>query len=223
MPANLTQTGSTTTSVTFAWDAATDNVGVTGYGTYLGATSKGTTTATTTTISGLAVRHELHRRRRRVRRGREPLGQGDTRVPQPRRAPSTPRRRPHPRTSLRSTPPGSSLGLSWSASTDDTAVTGYTLYRDGDEARDHDNDVVQLHRARLRRGYSLGVEASDAAGNTSFRSTITRVDDGVSRHAGAERAGEPDADRQHHLERHLRLGCRRATTSASPATAPTSA
>ena len=53
VPANLTQTGSTTSSVTFAWDGSTDNVGVTGYGTYLGATSKGTTTATATTISGL--------------------------------------------------------------------------------------------------------------------------------------------------------------------------
>ncbi len=52
-PANLRSPAQTATSLSLAWDAATDNVGVTGYDVYVGttpATSVGTTSAT---VSGL--------------------------------------------------------------------------------------------------------------------------------------------------------------------------
>jgi glucose/arabinose dehydrogenase len=53
-PTGLTQTGRTENSVSLAWNASNDNVGVTGYGLYLGGVSKGSSPTTSATIGGLA-------------------------------------------------------------------------------------------------------------------------------------------------------------------------
>jgi chitinase len=55
VPANLRSTGATSSSVSLAWDAATDNVGVTGYDVYRGSTQVTTATGTTYTDTGLAA------------------------------------------------------------------------------------------------------------------------------------------------------------------------
>ena len=52
-PGGLTLTGQTQTSITISWTAATDNIGVTGYGLYRDLTPAGTTTATSATFTGL--------------------------------------------------------------------------------------------------------------------------------------------------------------------------
>jgi Cellulose binding domain/Fibronectin type III domain/Glycosyl hydrolases family 18 len=54
-PGNLHSTGVTASSVSLAWNAATDNVGVTGYRIYQGSTLASTVTGTSATISGLAA------------------------------------------------------------------------------------------------------------------------------------------------------------------------
>jgi chitodextrinase len=51
-PLNLAQTGATQTSVTVAWSASTDNVGVAGYHVYVGLTMVGSTASTSYTLSG---------------------------------------------------------------------------------------------------------------------------------------------------------------------------
>ncbi|MGI5327152.1 glycosyl hydrolase family 18 protein [Actinomadura nitritigenes] len=53
-PANLRSTSKTATSVSLAWNASTDNVGVTGYDVYNGATKAATVTGTSATVSGLS-------------------------------------------------------------------------------------------------------------------------------------------------------------------------
>ena len=53
-PANPRQTGATETTATIAWDASTDDVGVTGYGLYRGDSPAGSTAATGATIEDLA-------------------------------------------------------------------------------------------------------------------------------------------------------------------------
>ncbi|EWC59768.1 Chitinase [Actinokineospora spheciospongiae] len=52
-PAGLRSTAQTATSLSLAWNAATDNVGVTGYDVYLGATLAASTATTSATVSGL--------------------------------------------------------------------------------------------------------------------------------------------------------------------------
>jgi len=53
-PTGLRATGTTSSSVSLAWTAATDNVGVTGYDVYQGATKVSTVTGTSATVGGLA-------------------------------------------------------------------------------------------------------------------------------------------------------------------------
>ncbi|MFJ9338569.1 carbohydrate binding domain-containing protein [Streptomyces sp. NPDC101733] len=53
VPGNLTSTGKTATTATLAWSASTDNVGVTGYDVYQGATKVATATGTGATVTGL--------------------------------------------------------------------------------------------------------------------------------------------------------------------------
>jgi chitodextrinase len=53
-PGSLSVTASTTTSITVSWAAATDNVGVAGYGLYRGGTSVGSSTTTGAAFGGLA-------------------------------------------------------------------------------------------------------------------------------------------------------------------------
>ncbi|QNE23178.1 hypothetical protein F1D05_27040 [Kribbella qitaiheensis] len=55
VPGNLRSTGTTSDSASLAWDASTDNTGVTGYDVYNGATLATTVTGTTATVSGLSA------------------------------------------------------------------------------------------------------------------------------------------------------------------------
>lgn len=55
-PSGLRSTGKTATSVSLAWNAATDNVGVTGYDVYNGSAKAASVTGTSATISGLSAK-----------------------------------------------------------------------------------------------------------------------------------------------------------------------
>jgi endoglucanase len=55
VPAGLTATGTTTSTVSLAWTASTDNTAVTGYDVYRGTTLAGTSTGTTYTDTGLTA------------------------------------------------------------------------------------------------------------------------------------------------------------------------
>ncbi|TDB96996.1 glycoside hydrolase family 18 chitinase [Actinomadura sp. 7K534] len=54
-PSGLRSTGKTATSVSLAWNAATDNVGVTGYDVYNGAAKAASVTGTGATVGGLSA------------------------------------------------------------------------------------------------------------------------------------------------------------------------
>jgi chitodextrinase len=54
-PTTLAASGTTTTSTNLSWTASTDNVGVTGYDVYQGATLKATVTTTTYSVTGLTA------------------------------------------------------------------------------------------------------------------------------------------------------------------------
>jgi chitinase len=54
-PSGLTSTGKTSSSVSLAWSASTDNVGITGYDVYNGSAKATTVTGTSVTVSDLAA------------------------------------------------------------------------------------------------------------------------------------------------------------------------
>ncbi|MBW8482496.1 glycosyl hydrolase family 18 protein [Actinomadura parmotrematis] len=55
-PSGLKSTGSTSTSVALSWTASTDNVAVTGYDVYQGATKAASVTGTSATVTGLTAK-----------------------------------------------------------------------------------------------------------------------------------------------------------------------
>jgi chitodextrinase len=74
-------------------------------------------------------------------------------------------------TNLSVTPGSSSaLNLAWSASTDDTGVTGYKIYRDGVELRAVTGTNASDSGLTVNVSYCYQVAATDAAGNESIKS-----------------------------------------------------
>jgi chitodextrinase len=68
-----------------------------------------------------------------------------------------------------------SLTLTWTASTDDTAVTGYRIFRDGVEIATTANLGIPQTGLTPDTEYDYEVEAYDAAGNLSPRSLLTVI------------------------------------------------
>jgi chitodextrinase len=65
------------------------------------------------------------------------------------------------------------IALSWTASADNVGVTGYAVYRDGAAAGSTASTSYAFASLVCGRSYTLGVEALDAAGNRSSRTSVT--------------------------------------------------
>ena len=75
-PTNVAASSRTATSIALSWSPSTDNVGVTGYGLYRGGTAS-ERHGDHRHLHRAYLQHELHARRRRPRRRRQPLRKGD--------------------------------------------------------------------------------------------------------------------------------------------------
>ena len=175
-PTNLAESASTTTSITAAWTASTDNVGVTGYRVFLDGTLAGTTATTSYTLSGLAcgTSHQV------VVDAHDAAGNNS---PQASATMATAACPPPPPgdTTPPSTPTGlavssggqTTLALSWNASSDNVGVTGYGVYRNGTLAGSPTATSYTLSGLSCGTSYTVAVDAADAAGNRSTKATIT--------------------------------------------------
>jgi lysophospholipase L1-like esterase len=184
VPTGLMATVSCTLTVTLKWTASTDNVGVTGYDVYRASnggafTSVGTTTTTSFTqpLSGLS-RYEV--------RARDAAGNTSAfTAPVNALPPPCPTSPPPPDTQPPTTPgtPSSSVTcgsvtLSWTASTDNTGVTGYEVWRaPGTTGGTFVSVGTSTTTSFTQSGVGIfryQVRARDAAGNTSpFTSPVT--------------------------------------------------
>ncbi|WP_336204347.1 glycosyl hydrolase family 18 protein [Nonomuraea sp. LPB2021202275-12-8] len=174
VPGNLRSTDVTASSVSLAWNASTDNVGVTGYEIYRGGTLITTVTGTTHTDTGLnantAYTYTVRARDAAGNRSANSTattatttggGGGDT------TAPSVPG-------NLRSTDvTASSVSLAWNASTDNVGVTGYEIYRGGTLITTVTGTTHTDTGLNANTAYTYTVRARDAAGNRSANSTAT--------------------------------------------------
>jgi glucose/arabinose dehydrogenase len=161
-------------SVTFAWDAATDDVGVAAYDVYhdgqLITSVSGTTLSTPLTVVpgvtwGLYVN---------ARDAAGNVSQASATVPvtPPQCAPDT--EPPTAPTGLRATVNGTTVTLTWSASTDNVAVRAYDVYRDGAKIGETTGTASQPPATgftdsglRGATGYTYDVVARDAQANVS--------------------------------------------------------
>lgn len=164
-PGNLTAS-LTGTTANLSWAASTDNVGVTGYRvTRNGSAVVGTVVGTTFANSGLAAGTYSYTVRAVDAAGNLSLASTSVSVtvPQP---PATDVTAPTVPTGLVTTVVGSTVGVSWNLSTDDTAVAGYRLTRNG-VVRGTTTDTTFQDLGLAAGTYTYTVVAFDAAGNTS--------------------------------------------------------
>ncbi len=176
-PAGLVVSGQTQTALTLSWNASTDDVGVTGYGTYRNTAADGTTAPATRTYTytgltcGTAYSLGVDAVDAAGNRSAQATASGTTNActPGDTQAPST------PAGLVVSGQTQTALTLSWNASTDNVGVTGYGTYRNSVAA----GTTVPATRTYTYTGltcgtaYSLGVDAVDAAGNRSAKATAS--------------------------------------------------
>ena len=125
-------------------------------------------------LFGTHVRNVVHPRGRRLRRRKQPFGPGSLTTstsacvaPGDTTAPTAP-------TGLTKTAATvSSVSLSWTASTDNVGVAGYSLTRNGVAAGTTATRTTTFTGLACGTTYTLGVAAYDAAGNTSSRTTLS--------------------------------------------------
>src|SRR5690606_11897269 len=127
-PTNLTASGTTQTTTNLSWNASTDNVGVTGYDVYRGATLIASVTGTTYQATGLtASTSYTFSVRAKDAAGNISSSSNTVNVttlsPPDTQAPSAPTNLVASGTTQTTT------NLSWNASTDNVGVTGYDVYR----------------------------------------------------------------------------------------------
>ena len=173
-PTGLAPTSIAPTALALSWNAATDNVGVTGYDVYNNGAKVASPTTTSMSQSGLScgtsylLKVSAH----------DAAGNSS---PRARRSVST-----SPCTSSTDTTPPSlptglaasgitqtGFALSWTASSDDTGVAGYDVYRDGNKVASPTATSVTQYGLACGKSYAIEVSARDAAGNTSPRALMT--------------------------------------------------
>lgn len=175
VPGNLRVTGTTSSSISLAWNASSDNVGVTGYDVYRGSSLVTTVSGTSYTDTGLAA-NTSYTYTVRARdaagnasgnsnsaTGTTTGGGGDT---QPPTAPG------NLRAIAIST---SSVSLAWNASTDNVGVVGYQVYRGSTMIITVGSTTYTDNGRAPCTSYTYTVRAIDGAGNLSAPSNALTV------------------------------------------------
>ncbi|MGW4063694.1 PQQ-dependent sugar dehydrogenase [Amycolatopsis sp. NPDC004747] len=170
-PGTPTLVGVTPTSATIEWTAATDNTGVTGYDVYRdGQLCASTTGALTATCGNLGPNGSYgFYVNARDAAGNVSQASGTLTVKTP---PSDDHTPPSAPTGVHTTAVNStSIGLAWTASTDDVGVTGYRIYNGSTQIGTSDTTSTTLGGLTPNTTYHLQVRAIDGNGNLSDPST----------------------------------------------------
>jgi chitodextrinase len=172
-PKLLAATGSTPTSVSVAWSPATDDTGVAGYGLYRNGGLVSTTGTASYTFGGLACGTTYAFAVDAFdsvgnRSAQASLSAATSPCPPPDTQPPTP-----PTALLSTSSTQSSVSITWTPSTDNVGVTGYELFRNGTSVGTTTGTSYTVAGLLCGASYTLGVEAFDAAGNSSPRSSLT--------------------------------------------------
>jgi chitodextrinase len=175
-PTGLASPSKTSSSVSLSWTASTDNVGVTGYDIYNGATVAGSTTgATTFTVTGLAANTAYtFTVKAKDAANNVSAASGALSITTFAAADTTPPSAPTGLTSPSKTT--SSVNLSWTASTDNVGVTAYDIYNGAAVAGSTTGATTfTVTGLAANTAYSFTVKAKDAANNVSAASGVLSV------------------------------------------------
>jgi Zn-dependent metalloprotease/chitodextrinase len=165
-PAGLAASNITQTTVDLSWNASSDNVGVTGYDVYQGASNLGTVVGTSAQITGLTASTAYTFSVRARDAAGNVSGASNTVNVTTSASPDT--QAPSNPTSLAaSNVAETTVDLSWNASTDNVGVTGYDVYQGAINLGTVTGTSTQITGLTASTAYSFSVRARDAAGNVS--------------------------------------------------------
>jgi chitodextrinase len=171
VPTGLAVSTHSVTSLKISWAASTDNVGVTGYKIYRNGTQVGTSTTTSYTDSGLTpgTTYTYKVAAYDAAGNTSAQSSGASLATTPDTSPPT-----VPAGLIVTSQTSTSVGLQWTASTDNVGVTGYKIYRNGSNAplaTVASGTTYQDNNVSANASYTYQVSAYDAAGNESAKST----------------------------------------------------
>lgn len=175
IPTGLTASEVSETGFRLSWSASSDNVGVAGYVIYQGSTFISTVTGTSASISGLSAgtTYQMTVRARDAAGNISPASQVLSVLSADNHPPSVPAGLAPENIAE------TSFRLSWTASTDNVAVTGYDVYRNGNLFTTVSGTSANITGLTPSTSYSMAVRARDAANNVSGLSSqlnVTTID-----------------------------------------------
>ena len=174
-PANLAASGTTDVQTTLSWDASTDNVGVTGYDISQDGVVVATVTGTTHSVTGLTPETTYaFSVVAKDAAGNQSAASNSVSVTTletfvDTEAPTVPANLAASGTTTTQTI------LSWDASTDNVAVTGYDVSQDGVVIATVTETTHTVTGLTAETTYAFSVVAKDAAGNQSAASNTVNV------------------------------------------------
>jgi chitodextrinase len=166
-PSNLHQTGSTVSSVSFSWNASSDNVGVVAYNIYRSGSLIRSQSGTTYTDTGLSPFNAYQYNISAVDAANNASNLSSSlyaATAQDTTPPSVPDNVSETGSTV------SSISLAWDASTDDVGVAGYHVYRDGSLIGSTGGTTFTDNGRTVSSSYTYTISAYDAAGNQSNQS-----------------------------------------------------
>src|SRR5262249_7985264 len=174
VPGGLSATAATGTSITVGWTASTDNVGVTGYGLYRNGTSTGSTATTSASFTGLTCGtaytlavDAYDAAGNRSTKATITASTGPCPPPADTQAPTAPG-------GLHATgTTANSVTVAWDASSDNGGATGYGVYSGASTAGTTTSTSYAVSGLSCGTGYTIAVDATDAAANRSGKSTVS--------------------------------------------------
>ncbi|MDR1225918.1 MAG: fibronectin type III domain-containing protein, partial [Prevotellaceae bacterium] len=161
-PGGMMKLNETATSVTLAWTASTDNVGVTGYLVTLNGDSVNFLTQNNVTVDNLPSSYviSVYATDAAGNRSEPAYYSVDNEAPS---APAI----------LAAAPTETSIALLWMSSKDNLVVAGYIVYLNGDSLSVTTDTSYTIVGLTAGTEYALAVAAFDAAGNRSAQATAS--------------------------------------------------
>ncbi len=167
VPMNLMASNVTTFSIDLSWDASTDNIGVSSYDVFVDGNLVTSTSDTNYTITGLASNTSFD-----LTVSAKDLGDNESAQSSPlnvmtledTEAPTV------PMNIVISNQTDVSFKITWDASTDNTAVTGYDVFLDGSLTTTTSNTTYTPNGLTASTTYAVTILAKDAVDNESAQS-----------------------------------------------------
>jgi endonuclease I/chitodextrinase len=166
-PSNVSLSNIDLNSIDISWTASTDNIGVTGYNIYIDGVLEAQTTNTNVTISDLNTNttYSFTVLAKDLINNMSPLSAAvNGTTDEDTQAPTT------PGNVLVSNETDSSFKVSWSASTDNNAVSGYEVFVDGNLVATTNNLFYIVNNLNISTTYTVEILATDSDNNKSDKS-----------------------------------------------------